>query len=304
VGAGPAGLSSGLRAKELNLSYLILERKKVCSTILETYTSGKLVTDFPKEHKVKGNFWFERCTTEELLEKWQEIANGLEIHENEEVLDVVKKNDEIFQIRSNKNTYKSKALVIAIGKEGKPRKIGVKGEDLSEKVFYKLKDAKDFKNRDILIVGGGDSAIDAALHLCENNEVIISYRKPAFFRLNEENLRKVEEKCQNYELEVIFNSNVMEIKDKSVILEIKSEEKEIKNDFVFIFAGSELPIEFFRKIEGVEIVDDKVVLDEHFQTSLKNLFTVGDASGRPPFLIKTAINQGYEVVEFISKNLE
>lgn len=305
IGAGPAGLSSGLRAKELNLNYLILEKEKICNFIVENYISEKIVSDAPKDLKLEGNLWFQPCKSEELLKKWREVAQGLNIHENEEVLDIEKKEREnIFLVLSNKEKYFAKNVIVAIGNENKPKKLDVKGENLwKEKVFYKLKNPKDFQDKEILVVGGGDSAVDATLALCENNNVIISYRREKFFRLIEENLKKIEEKINSGKVKVLFNSNVKEILENKILLEVsgKGEEK-IKNDFVFIFIGHELPIDFFKKINGIKIENEKVVLDENFQTSVKNLFVIGNASGRPPFLIKPAINQGYKVVNFISSH--
>ncbi|MEM4347697.1 MAG: NAD(P)/FAD-dependent oxidoreductase [Candidatus Altiarchaeota archaeon] len=300
AGCGPAGLSAGLRAKELNLNFLILERERVCNFISENYIQGKEVSCVPDNLELKGNLWFKRCKVENLLEKWQKTARMLNIHENEEVLNVEKR--ENFLVKTNKSNYYAKNVIVAIGKEAKPRKLNVKGENL-KKVFYKLKNPNEFKGKKVLIVGGGDSAIEAALELCKENKVSISYRREKFFRLNEENSKKIDEAIKSKALEVIFSSNVKEIKERSITLEVFGKEKEIENDYIFIFAGSELPIEFFKRIENLKIENDKVILDENFQTNIKGLFVIGDASGKPPFVIKNAINQGYDVVNFISKNM-
>ncbi|MFH1607693.1 MAG: NAD(P)/FAD-dependent oxidoreductase [archaeon] len=300
LGAGPAGLSAGLRAKELKLNYLILEQGEIAQTFLETYPRGKDVADFPKDMKTKGNLWFERCSVENLLDKWKETANELKIKTNQEVLEIQKQ--EIgFTIKTSEDTYESENVIIAIGKQAKPNKLGVEGEDL-KKVFYNLKDPEDFNNKNIMIVGGGDSAIDAALRLSKKNKIIISYRKPNFFRLNEDNSANINQKKQEGIIETIFNSNLKEIKEDKIILEVNNQEREIENDFVFIFAGSKPPLDFFEKT-GVKIENNKVVLDENFQTSIKNLYLIGDAASKPPLLIKPAINQGYDVVERIAERI-
>lgn len=300
VGCGPAGLSAGLRAKELGLNFLILERAKVCNFILENYISGKDVSCVPDNLELKGNLWFKKCKVEKLLAKWQKIAKELNVHENEEVVNIEKK--ENFLVKTNKGEYISRNVIVAIGKEAKPRKLNVRGENMKN-VFYKLKNPKEFKGKKIIIVGGGDSAVEAALELCKENKVSVSYRREKFFRLNEENSKKIDEAIKSKSLEVIFNSNVKEIKERSIILEISGKEKEIENDFIFIFAGNELPIEFFKKIENLKIENDKVILDQNFQTNIKGLFVIGDASGKQPFVIKNAINQGYDVVNFISRKI-
>lgn len=296
IGAGPAGLSAGLRAKELNLNYLILEKGKIAQTFLDTYPHKKNVADFPKELEKKGNFWFEKCQVEELITQWREIAKSLNIKENQEVLKI-QKDAEKFLIQTPNNTYQSQAVIIAIGKQEKPRKLRVKGESL-KKVFYRLKNPKDFNEKNILIVGGGDSAIDTALSLSEKNKVTISYRKENFFRLNKENSKEINKKIKENQIKIIFKSNLKEIKKDEVILDIGGQEKEIENDFVFIFAGSELPLNFFRKI-NVETNDKSVILDDNFQSNLEGLYIIGDAAQKPPFLIKPAINQGFDVVNYI-----
>ncbi len=298
IGAGPAGLSAGLRAKELNLNFLILEKGKIAQTFLSAYTNGKEVTDFPKTLEKKGNFWFEKCRVEELITRWKKIAKSLNIKENQEILKIQKEKGK-FLIQTQKEKYESQSVIIAIGKQEKPRKLGIVGEDL-EKVFYHLKDSQDFNQKKILVVGGGDSAIEAALSLSEKNSVTISYRKENFFRLNEENLREINKK--ENKIKIIFKSNLKEIKKHEVILDIDSQEKRIENDFVFIFAGSELFINFFKKI-GVKTNDKSVILDENFQSSFEELYVVGDAAQKVPFLIKPAINQGFDIVNIIAKKI-
>jgi len=298
VGAGPAGLSAGLRAKDLSFDYLILEKEKICNFISENYISGKTVSVAPKNLELHGNLWFQECKVEELLKKWREIASVLNVKENEEVLNIEKRGD-VFLLITKKAKYNAEKVIVAIGKESYPRKLNVEGENLKEKVFYRLKNPDEFKGKKILIVGGGDSAIDAALSLYRENYVTVSYRKEKFFRLNEENSKNIDEKMNSGKVKVIFNSNVKKITKNYVLLDISGKEEKIENDFVFIFAGNDLPIDFFRKIPGLKIEKEKVVLDENFQTTLTGLFVIGDAAGKPPFLIKPAINQGFDVVNFI-----
>jgi thioredoxin reductase len=139
--------------------------------------------------------------------------------------------------------------LLAIGRRGTPRKLNVIGEE-SEKVAYKLLEPEDINGNEILIVGGGDSAIESAMLLMDNNNVSISYRKDTFARLKPKNREKVHELMENDKLKVLFNTNVVEIKKESVVLKSSADNNNItiKNDLVFIFAGGELPSVFLNKI--------------------------------------------------------
>jgi len=146
-----------------------------------------------------------------------------------------------------------------LGRRGTPRKLGVPGEDLS-KVMYKLIDAESYQEQKLLVVGGGDSAIEASIGLASQpgNRVTISYRKPNFFRLKAHNEQNIQRFLKEKKLQALFNSNVKEITPESVRLEQEGQAVQIENDYVFIFAGGELPfpllnaigIEFGKKVEA------------------------------------------------------
>jgi thioredoxin reductase len=162
-------------------------------------------------------------------------------------------NDE-FHVKTNHKTYTSSFVLLSIGRRGSPRKLGIPGEE-KEKVFYRLLEPELIKNNNILIIGGGDSAIESALLLNhETNNISISYRSNSFSRLKPKNLEKINEAISNRKIKVYFNSNVKEIKDKTVLLSVSGEEeiKEIENDLVYIFAGGVLPTMFLEQI-GVKI---------------------------------------------------
>jgi thioredoxin reductase len=187
----------------------------------------------------------------ELLELWNDVfvKNGLKINENEKVINIQKVNSH-FEISTNKGNYSAYSVLLAIGRRGTPRKLGVPGEG-KEKVAYRLIEPELIHNKNILIVGGGDSAIESALLLSdENNKVTISYRGDAFSRLKPNNLRKINQVIESKKIRVLLNSTVKEILDDKVILSLNASEteKEIINDLVYIFAGGELPTKFLEKI--------------------------------------------------------
>ncbi len=147
------------------------------------------------------------------------------------------------------NPYRSRAVILALGRTGSPRKLGVKGEELP-KVMYRLIEADHYVNKKILVVGGGDSAVEAAMGLAHQvgNKVTLCYRKEAFNRIKERNAQRIEDCIRKGKVKVIFNSIPVEFKQDAVVLEVGGTLLEIPNDFVWIFAGGEPPNAFLKKI--------------------------------------------------------
>jgi thioredoxin reductase len=177
------------------------------------------------------------------------------VHTGEKVEDIQKGPDGIFSVTSAKGQYRARSVVMGLGRAGAPKKLGVKGEDLP-KVMYRLIEADHYINKKILVVGGGDSAVEAAMGLAhqKGNTVTLSYRKEAFARIKQRNTQRIEECTRTGKVRVIFNSNPVEFKENSVALESGGATQEIPNDFVWIFAGGEPPNAFLKKI-GVSFGD-------------------------------------------------
>lgn len=252
VGAGPAGISASLRASEHGLQAVTLERETVGGTVSK-YPRQKLVMTSPVEFPLHGRFNKTTLSKEELLAFWEKIMQrtDLNIHTGEGVDTVKKEMDGLFHIKTSREEYRSRAVVLALGRAGTPRKLGVKGEDLPH-VLYRLIEADHYTNNDILIVGGGDSAVEAAMGLAHQpgNRVTISYRRNEFSRLKDRNQKRIEEHISSHKLEVLFNSIPTEFKVGSVVMECGGEIKELPNDFVWIFAGG-IPPSDFLKAAGV-----------------------------------------------------
>lgn len=249
VGAGPAGLASGLSAQEKNLRYIILEQSDIGGSILH-YPRAKVVMTAPVELPIWGKLKLTEVKKEKLLEVWQQIIStcSLNVKVNEKVLDITKA-DGIFTVTTSDLTLTAGHVILALGRRGTPRKLGVPGEELS-KVMYRLIDTSTYNNNSILIVGGGDSAIEAAvgLSLQKNNTITLSYRKGEFTRIKERNRERIGEMISKKKVNVIFNSEVKEIREESVVIATPEGDREIRNEFVFIFAGGELPFELLKKI--------------------------------------------------------
>lgn len=249
VGAGPAGLAAALAAKEQNLRYILLEQGEIGGTILQ-YPRRKLVLTSPVELPVWGKLKFREVSKEELLETWLEIVEKTKLHlrTGEKVTDI-QKNGELLQVTTPFNTYLAANVVLALGRRGTPRKLGVPGEELS-KVTYRLIDAESYENCDALVVGGGDSAVEAAIGLAlqGTNRVTLSYRKDSFSRIKERNRKNLDEYVRRKAITLAFNTNVHEIKPQEVILETPNGLRSLKNNYVFVFAGGEMPFEFLKNI--------------------------------------------------------
>ena len=257
VGAGPAGISASLRASERGLRALTLERETVGGTVSK-YPRQKLVMTSPVEFPLHGRFKKTTLSKEDLLAFWQKIMErtDLNIRTGEGVETIQKQADGTFSVRTTHGEYASRAVVLALGRAGTPRKLGVNGEELSH-VLYRLIEADHYTGNNILIVGGGDSAVEAAMGLAhqKGNKVTLSYRRNEFSRLKVRNARRMEEHIASGKIEVLFNSVPTEFRVGSVLIEVGGTIRDLPNDFVWIFAGGTSPNEFL-KAAGVAFGSD------------------------------------------------
>jgi len=254
VGAGPAGISASLRAIEKKLSYVTLEQDEFGGTVAK-YPRQKIVMTSPVEFPLYGKFNKLQISKEEIIKFWQKVHGraGLKVNTHEKVERITRDAGGIFTIESVKGRYRAWTVILALGRRGTPRKLDIPGEGLS-KVMYGLIEAEAYTNATILVVGGGDSAVEAAMGLAhqKGNRVILSYRKEAFSRIKERNAQKLREYTKGGRLQVIFNSQPVEIREKSVRLDVGGTVKEIPNDYVWVFAGGTPPSDFLKAC-GVQI---------------------------------------------------
>jgi len=254
VGAGPAGISASLRAIERKLRYLTVDESDVGGTVAK-YPRQKLVLTSPVELPIYGKFKKSELSKEDLLALWREVLGKVDFkfRNGQKVEDIKKGEDGIFSVITPKEVHQARAVILALGKGGIPKKLGVKGEELP-KVMYRLIEADHYVNKKILVVGGGDSAVEAAMGLShqQGNMVTLSYRKEHFTRLKDRNEKRMEESIRKGKVRVIFNSNPVEFKPNSVILDVNGATQEIPNDYVWIFVGGEPPTAFLKKI-GVQV---------------------------------------------------
>ncbi len=254
VGAGPGGISASLRAIERKLSYLTLEQDAFGGTVAK-YPRQKLVLTSPVEFPLYGRFGKLKISKEELLRFWQKLHGraGLRVNTNERVEDIQRAPDGVFTVRTPKGNYRAWTVILALGRRGTPRKLGIPGEELP-KVMYSLIEADAYTGAKILVVGGGDSAVEAAMGLAhqKGNQVTLSYRREAFSRIKERNATRLPDYIKAGRLHVVFNSQPVEIREQSVILDMAGQVRELPNDYVWVFAGGTPPNEFLEKV-GVRL---------------------------------------------------
>lgn len=253
IGAGPAGFSATLGAKQKGLKYLTLEQESLGGTVFN-FPRGKIVMTQPMQLPIIGKVKIRETTKEALLEMWQEIEKktGININYQENVL-TINAIDGGFEIKTNKASYTTAKVMLAIGRRGTPRKLGVPGEELP-KVVYRLIDPEQYKGQHVLVVGGGDSALEAAASIAEQEgtTVTLSYRSDAFARAKEKNRLKVQQAEQAGRLRVMFKSNVKHIHQHSVEIELEGESLELNNDAIIVSAGGILPTPMLKAV-GIEI---------------------------------------------------
>jgi thioredoxin reductase len=203
----------------------------------------------PVQFPSYGRFNKLSLSKEELLAFWEKVIHrtDLNIHTSEGVEAVRKGEDGLFFTRTAQAEYRSRAVVLALGRAGTPRKLGVAGEELPH-VLYRLIEADHYTNNNILIVGGGDSAVEAAMGLAHQagNKVTLSYRKNEFSRLKDRNSKRIQECIESRALDVLFNSIPTEFRTGSVSIDVGGRVLELPNDFVWIFAGGTPPSEFLK----------------------------------------------------------
>jgi thioredoxin reductase/NAD-dependent dihydropyrimidine dehydrogenase PreA subunit len=252
IGAGPAGISASLNAKKHKLNFLTLEQDSLGGTVF-TFPRSKIVMTAPMQLPLYGKAQLRDTSKAELLNLWNKVLsqNEITIKENTKVESISQQSDLFNVVTLQGETFKTKKVLLAIGRRGSPRKLNAPGEQL-EKVAYRLLEPENIHNKNVMVVGGGDSAIEAALSLSENNNVILSYRGDSFGRIKPKNNEKIKEAESSKKVIVVFNSNVTSINPENIVLKTLEGEQIIENDLIYIFAGGELPTQFLEKA-GIQI---------------------------------------------------
>lgn len=259
VGAGAAGLSAALAAKDKGLSAVVLEKGKIANTI-QNFPEGKWIYAEPDQVPTQGRLWLEGATKEELMQRWQGFVqeNRLDVRVHTELIELKKRADDVFELSTSAGTILSRFVVLGTGQRGNPRKLGISGEDRA-RVYHRLYSPKHYQGENIIVVGGGNSAVEAALVLAEKNKVVLSYRQAEFFRLFKDNQRRIQEAIASQRVEVLFHSRVVQFGEKEAAIEIRNDTgvttKSIPFDHAFVLIGAELPFAFLKKL-GIRLENE------------------------------------------------
>lgn len=248
IGAGPAGISGGLTAKKHGLTSLILEQDTLGGTV-STFPRQKIVMTSPMDLPLYGKVRLFETSKSELLDLWQTVLkkNEIVISESSKVESIVTDGSMFKVITQGGGVFTAATVLIAIGRRGTPRKLNIPGE-MSEKVAYRLLEPENISGKEILVVGGGDSAVEAALLLEGQNKVTLSYRGESFNRIKPGNSELLKKAVAEGRITVKLNTNPVSIEDKAVTLASGNEGQVsvLQNDLIFIFAGGELPTQFLQ----------------------------------------------------------
>ncbi|MFP6845129.1 MAG: NAD(P)-binding domain-containing protein [Thalassolituus sp.] len=249
IGAGPAGISASLAAKNNKLSYLTLEQESMGGTVAH-FPRNKIVMTSPVNLPLIGKVKFSEVKKEKLIEFWEKTITeqALAIKTGQYVEDIINKGD-YFEVKTSTNTFQSRTVLLAIGRRGTPRKLGVPGEE-SNKVVYQLKDPEQYVNQQVTVVGGGDSAVEAAMSIAEQpgTQVILSYRGDAFSRIKPANRKKLASISEQNNFQLMLNSNVVKITESTITIESNGKQQSFPNDGIIVAAGGILPTGFLQRI--------------------------------------------------------
>ena len=305
VGGGPAGLSAAARAQQLGLSYVLLESARAHANTIQHYQKGKHVMAEPAVVPLRSDLEFSAGSRESVLDAWQRglEQGGVNVRYGAEVTAISGARPEFAVTLANGETISAANVVLSIGLQGNPRKLGVDGESDSS-VQYTLDDPDEYKGETIVVVGAGDAAIENAVALARQNTVIIVNRRDEFARAKEGNLTLISRAIEDGSITCFYNTGVASVEPGSAInLNTDTGQARVECDRIIARIGAIPPRRFVESC-GIEFPsDDPTTLPElsnHYESNVPGLYVIGALGGYP--LIKQAMNQGYEVVEFIKGN--
>lgn len=262
VGSGPAGLSAGLEALRAGLRYVVLEQGSLSDTVRK-YPRHKLLLAEPVRVPMYGELWVADGSKETLLQVWETIVanTGLDVRTGEKVEHVAREEGR-FRVATAAGAYLARRVVLAMGRRGSPRRLGVPGEGMDH-VFYDIVEMEAFAGKRMVVVGGGDSAVESALGLANQpgTTVAIAHRGDAFQRIAERNREKIERAIAAGTVTPYFGSRVREIRADVVVLERDGGRAILPADYVVIRIGGEAPHAFLERI-GVRIVEKDVPISQ------------------------------------------
>jgi putative YpdA family bacillithiol system oxidoreductase len=256
VGSGPGGLSAALSCAAHGMSFVLVEKDELVASTIARYPKGKHVMAEPYDVRCVGLLPIWDDTKEQVVATWNNILDqrGIKVKTRETVDEVKRGSSGRFEITTDKGRYRATTVVLAIGTRGKPRRLGIPGEDLP-KVTALLKDPDDHVGQRVIVVGGGDSAVEAAVALTATARgVTLSYRGKALSRCKAKNRAELQEQVEAGKITLLFGSNLKEIRPTTAMVQIGNDVKEMPNDHVIICIGGDAPLRWLERV-GVKFVD-------------------------------------------------
>jgi len=301
VGSGPAGLAAASHAQANGISYALLERTDHLADTIDAYQARKYVMAEPMMIPARGEVPFAAGSRESILDAWGEHVSERQLNVvfNAEVKSIAREGGR-FRVRTAAGAeFDAAHVILAMGTQGNPRKLGVPGEDMPH-VRYRLVDPAEHRDQDILVVGAGDSALEIAIALAEENRVGLVVRGPEIARANEVLTKEILGLQATGQLTIYYNANVKQVYSGYVDLSVRGDVTRIPVELIFLKLGADAPRKFFESI-GITFSGDgkdaRPLLSPVHESSVPGLFLIGAASGRD--LIKLGMNQGYEVIEHL-----
>ncbi len=257
VGGGASGLNAALAAKDRGMRNLLLEKERIANTI-ENFPEGKWVYAEPDKTPPKGKLWLDGARKEDLIDRWHAIVkeNQLAVHTSEGLKSLEKRKDGSFLAKTDSAEYRARRVVLATGQRGNPRKLKVPGED-REEVYHRLYSPKHYHDEDIIVVGGGNSAVEAAVTLSEQNRVKLIHRRDSLGLVFSDNKRKLDEAVAEGRIEIIWNGGVTEFGAGHANVQVTGESahRKVPYQHAFVLVGAELPSRFLKSL-GIRLENE------------------------------------------------
>ena len=308
IGAGPGGLSAAAHAADLGISHVLLESSPAVANTIQKYQKGKHVMAEPDMLPLRSDLTFEASKREKILGDWQSQSEklGVNIRFGSEVTGISGSKGDFSISLASGEVIRSEFVILGIGMQGNPRRLGVKG-DHAEFIQYTLDDPDEYTGENIVVVGAGDAAIENAIALAAKNNVFIVNRRDEFARAKEGNLNLILKAIDDESLTCFYKTTVDHVEitedgETAGVLHLNTADgaTDVKCNRIIARLGAIPPRKFVESC-GVEFPSEDMTaipqLDIHYQSNVEGLYIVGALGGYP--LIKQAMNQGYEVVEYI-----
>jgi len=308
IGAGPAGIATAVESYILGIRDILLLEKEQNhnSTIRKYYKNNKRVDKDWKGQKVEldGNIYFMDGTKESTLDFFDEVLqnHSVQLITHKEVQKIVK-NSNHFEVMVSGEIYKAKFVVVAIGRMGKPNKPEYKiPASIKKKVNFTLDSCSGGEK--ILVVGGGDSALEYALDLSTQNSVTISYRKGEFTRANPTNQKNIKEAIDNNKIQAYLKTNIQSLEDDNGRVKVIFKERKAESfDRVIYAIGGTTPVGFLQS-SGIKVIDGKPYHDDNYMTNIDGIYIAGDITQERGGSIALGLNHGYHIAKSILPKLK